>query len=63
MSYLDNPCVCAECGVDLFPNYMEGAWEHFTMNKCRFAGKSAYAVGDDFVNLRMLGPRKQEGEP
>jgi hypothetical protein len=35
--YFHNPRVCKECGQDLFPNYMEGSWEHFAPG-CKFTG-------------------------
>lgn len=29
---------CRACGAALYPNYMEGAWEHFSKG-CEFSGK------------------------
>jgi hypothetical protein len=49
--------LCSECGQELFPNYMEGCWEHFASG-CRFTGKAA-----DFgwPNEQMLGPLAPAG--
>jgi hypothetical protein len=33
----DDPRTCTECGQDLFPNYMEGCWDHFAVG-CKFTG-------------------------
>lgn len=53
-SYFENPRTCSECGADLFPNYMEGCWEHMAEG-CRFSGTEA-DVG--WKNEAMLGPWK-----
>ena len=51
-AYQNNPRTCVECGADLFPNFMEGCWEHFAKG-CRFSGKAADIGWDD---EEMLGP-------
>ena len=57
---------CSVCGCDLFPNYMEGCWEHFTKNGCRFQGMASRSRMQPQYNQSsddLVGPwRSQKGQ-